>query len=271
LYLIFSDLDGTLLDHHSYDWRPASEAIHALRQRRFPLILISSKTRPEIQALQTQMQLDAPFVSENGAAIFYPPHTFHQQLPDAEMTDGLMRAVAGKSRAEILPVINELRDQHGYDFVGFNDWGAAGIAADSGLSLEAAALANQRDASEPLLWRDSDLNMQAFQQQLAAHGLITQQGGRYLQVQGKTSKADALHRLREHYQSDTGEACKAVALGDGPNDLAMLAAANIAVVIRAHHAHSMALNHAQLIRTDQYGPQGWNEAVLSLLNSEIQG
>ena len=43
--LIFTDLDGTLLDHHSYSFKGAEKALHILRQHSIPLIFNSSKTK----------------------------------------------------------------------------------------------------------------------------------------------------------------------------------------------------------------------------------
>ena len=42
---IFSDLDGTLLDHDTYGYEPARPALALLGRKNIPLILCSSKTR----------------------------------------------------------------------------------------------------------------------------------------------------------------------------------------------------------------------------------
>ena len=47
-FVVFSDLDGTLLDHSTYSWKAAAPALAALRDRGIPLILASSKTSAEI-------------------------------------------------------------------------------------------------------------------------------------------------------------------------------------------------------------------------------
>lgn len=50
--LVFSDLDGTLLDSHSYDWQPAAPWLSRLREANVPVILCSSKTSAEMLYLQ---------------------------------------------------------------------------------------------------------------------------------------------------------------------------------------------------------------------------
>jgi len=42
--VVFSDLNGTLLDHETYDWTPAKPALDRLARQGCPVILSSSKT-----------------------------------------------------------------------------------------------------------------------------------------------------------------------------------------------------------------------------------
>ena len=82
LLLVFSDLDGSLLDHHDYSFGAALPAIEALRQRGVPLILCSSKTRAEIEPLRARLDNRDPFIVENGAAVFIPCGSLEQIPPD---------------------------------------------------------------------------------------------------------------------------------------------------------------------------------------------
>ena len=70
--IVFTDLDGTLLDHHSYSWRAASPAMAKLAANGIPLIFNSSKTAAEMRHLQNAMGIRAPFIVENGAAAVIP-------------------------------------------------------------------------------------------------------------------------------------------------------------------------------------------------------
>ena len=47
-FLVFTDLDATLLDHKNYSWQPAAQAINYLEANGHPLILCSSKTLAEM-------------------------------------------------------------------------------------------------------------------------------------------------------------------------------------------------------------------------------
>jgi mannosyl-3-phosphoglycerate phosphatase len=62
-HLVFTDLDGTLLDHHTYGWKEAVAALEHCRKNGVPVILVSSKTRAEMDVLRRELNLSAPFVS----------------------------------------------------------------------------------------------------------------------------------------------------------------------------------------------------------------
>ena len=64
--VVISDLDGTLLDHQTYSFAAALPAVRRLERLRIPLVLNSSKTRPEMEAIRGQLANCAPFIVENG-------------------------------------------------------------------------------------------------------------------------------------------------------------------------------------------------------------
>ena len=43
--IVYTDLDGSLLDGTSYSYEAATPALTALREQGIPLVLVSSKTR----------------------------------------------------------------------------------------------------------------------------------------------------------------------------------------------------------------------------------
>lgn len=78
--LVFTDLDGTLLDHHTYSFEPALPALNALKEKNIPLIICTSKTRAEIEKWRLELRTDHPFISENGGAIFIPKGYFSHKF-----------------------------------------------------------------------------------------------------------------------------------------------------------------------------------------------
>ena len=74
--IVFTDLDGTLLDHHTYSYVPAAPVLERLEAEGHPLILNSSKTRDEMVALRAEFGNRHPFVVENGGAVCVPREYF---------------------------------------------------------------------------------------------------------------------------------------------------------------------------------------------------
>jgi mannosyl-3-phosphoglycerate phosphatase len=142
-----------------------------------------------------------------------------------------------------------------------------GIIRETGLSEAQALRANNRLASEPVLWLDSDARAEEFAARIIALGLRCIRGGRFLHVLGDTGKEEAVRELLTAYASKWPTATlQSVSLGDGPNDLGMLATTDIAVVIAGKHKHAMKLDSTnRILRPAQPGPAGWNAAILELL------
>lgn len=254
--LVITDLDGTLLDHHSYDWRPAQPALAALAAAGIPVVFNTSKTYAESQALQAQMGVSAPLIVENGSCV--------------HLADGA-RIVLGRSRAELCALLEAQGCAARYRYQSFRALGEAGVQAQTGLSAEQARLAATRAWSEPLLWQDAPERIAALRAELAPLGCNVLVGGRFVHVLGDCDKGRAAQALRERLAPQA----TLVALGDRPNDVAMLAAADIAIWVPNAQAGPEAGEAGGWQRPAQpahartapaAGPAGWGRAILQLLH-----
>jgi mannosyl-3-phosphoglycerate phosphatase len=264
--LVFTDLDGTLLDHHDYGFEPALPALARLRALGVPLIPTTSKTLAEVASLnRDQLGNPHPCIVENGSVVCLPDGYFPTPSHEEEQFGYRLLRLA-PDYANVLAVLAELRDA-GFRFRGFHDMSDAQVAADSGLDRVAAARARQRLCSEPLRWEDSDERLETFAQRLTEHGLQLTRGGRYWHVMGPTSKAAAMRRLGDLYRQAGFTDFTSIALGDSPNDLEMLTAADIAVIVRRPDGGVLDCQaRRQTLTTEQPGPSGWNRAMLQLID-----
>ena len=135
----------------------------------------------------------------------------------------------------------------------------------TGLAVNDAALAQRRDFSEPGRWLGTQDQKDAFLAALDAHGLTAQQGGRFLTLSFGRNKVDQMRTIIDKY-----EPRHTIALGDAPNDIAMLEYADIGIVV-ANPAHPplppfKAEQSGRIIRTKDAGPVGWNTAILDALD-----
>lgn len=246
--IVFSDLDGTLLDHETYDFSPALPAIAQLKKRGGLLVLASSKTAREMAPLYNSLDLSpAPMIVENGASFV--------------RADQVAGVSAGEmdSYQKIRLVLAQLQAP----FFGFGDMTVAEVSAVTGLPPEAAALAKARQFTEPGLWQGTKEELHTFEATLADHGISARHGGRFLSLSFGGSKAGQMAQvLQEHGPATT------IALGDAPNDAEMIAAADFGVVIRNDQGPGLPAFDCEdrILRTNAPGPDGWARAMTHLLD-----
>jgi mannosyl-3-phosphoglycerate phosphatase len=263
--LVVTDLDGTLLDHFSYSFDKAREAIGRLQQLHVPLVPNTSKTGAELRQLRKELGNNDPFICENGSAIFLPRDSFPMPPGGSAFSQDYYLVELGMGYQDILARLTPLKER--FSFRGFNDMEANEIQQLTGLDEQQVSLAMRRRFSEPLVWEDSDAAREEFLAELAAADLHILQGGRFLHVLGNTDKGQALDRLRTVYKQLFGLPFTVIALGDSENDLAMLKAADWPVIVRSpsHELPDLQCDQPVTI-SDHIGPEGWNECVLALVD-----
>lgn len=265
--VVFTDLDGTLLDAATYAFDRAAEALAALRASGIPLVLVSSKTRAEIEPIQHNLGLAGPFVVENGGAVFLPPGSVAVALPQAVNRDGYRVIELGLPYKELRRALGELAQASGARVRGFGDMPLEEIAERTGLPPEEAALARRRDYDEPFVFDGPPDRREAFLRQAEARGLRCTRGGRFHHLTGRHDKGEACRLLTEAYRAEAGGAgLVTIGLGDSLNDRPMLEAVDIPwLVQRPDGAYDPEVRLPHLRHAPGIGPAGWNRAVLSLL------
>lgn len=255
-YLLFSDVDGTMLDVETYCWEEALPGIECARRHGVPIIFNTSKTEQETFQLGKELGIHAPFSIENGGAVYVPPGTF-----DDGEAEGLIPF--GAPHPAIRAALNGLSAS--FHFQGISDMSEEEVEAACGLPPGSVAAARERRFSEPLVWRDEPGRLDEFAESLRPHGLILKRGDRFVHVMGETDKQVALEHLVPRYRRRHPEAVS-VALGNGPNDLGMMSAADIAVVINNPGGRNIQYPGARV--PEGTGPAAWSRAVRTLLEGQ---
>jgi mannosyl-3-phosphoglycerate phosphatase len=251
-WLVFTDLDGTLLDHDSYDFSPALPAIDRLKHLGIPIIPVSSKTLAELEDLVARLHLDGPVIAENGSVIRIP---------------GQPPSITPPNYAAIRNLLSELRKTPEFRLTGFGDMRLDEVVAATGLSTESARLAMRRLASEPILWEGSTQALDHFRDEVTSRGLRMLQGGRFIHLLGDTDKGRAVRRVIDWFRAAGHNDILSVALGDSDNDIDMLTEVDIPVIIRKKDGSHLELAQREAaIITRLAGPAGWNQALNNLLN-----
>jgi len=267
--LVFTDLDGTLLDHHTYSFEPALPALNALKEKNIPLIICTSKTKAEIEKWRLELRTDHPFISENGSAIFIPKGYFsHKFCFEREKNDYLVVEL-GTPYAQLRETLNQIRRSLVIKIKGFGDMSPEEVADLCGFSPQEAELAKKREYDEPFLL-DKESALKKILETTSYSNLQVTRGGRFFHLMGENDKGKAFKLLTDIYRENT-EHIETIALGDSLNDLPMLRAADHPVLVQrpdGSYDPDVKLPHLNL--APGIGPTGWCEAVFELLNKLLQ-
>jgi mannosyl-3-phosphoglycerate phosphatase len=244
-YIVFSDLDGTLLNHDDYSFKEALPLIEYLNKNFVPLIFNTSKTKNECLRLQKEMGIKAPFIVENGAAIF--------GLEDEVIEIGMRFE-------EILEFIKEVESEFG--LMPFSSMRVEEVMEWTGFSYESAKMAKERDFSEPFLIRD-ERDLTQLEKIAEDRGLKILKGGRfYHMVSIDQDKGVAVSEVLKRVNSDV----TSIALGDNYNDVDMLKEVDIPILIPHHKNSFIDVEIEGLIKAKYMGSKGWSEALKEIFD-----
>lgn len=263
-FVIFSDLDGTLLDHETFSFERARDALIALERADVPLVFCTSKTRQETEYWRERTGNRHPFIVENGGAIYIPYNYFPFEIRDASFRDGYYLIELGERHDRLRQFLLSFRENIDSTIRGFGDMSLEEIIALSGLSPEMAALARQREYDEPFTGGNQKSHRR-LRKEAEKFGLKILGGSRFYHLTGKSDKGTALQRVKRLYTQHLGEV-QTVALGDSQNDEAMLASADLAYLVqRSDGSYDSRVRLSQLVYAQGIGPAGWSQAILDLL------
>ena len=268
-HMIFSDLDGTLLDTHTYGWEEALPALNLCARRGVPVILVSSKTRAEMDQLRRRMSIFAPFISENGGGIFFPRESVKTPPSGASMDQGLWKWSLGLSYSLLIKGLQEIREDLGWNLRGFSNMSIEEISRLTGLDRDTSRLAAMREYDEPFIVLGKQVfDENALFEAAAKRGLLITAGGRFYHLQGKNDKGQAMEKVTAWYRQDHGQVLT-IALGDSPNDFPMLERADLPFLIRSQNEFPELKDRIpRLMVSSEMGPKGWNSVVLDVLGEE---
>jgi mannosyl-3-phosphoglycerate phosphatase len=270
--IIFTDLDGTLLDHQTYSFSAAVSALEILNAKGIPLVFCSSKTRAEIEYWRDKLGNRHPFISENGGGIFIPFSYFAEDhiraaVPKSKMVGGYHVLVLGIPYQVLRGALKDLR-LSGFDIKGFGDMTPREVAEITGLSRKEAALAKKREFIEPLIFQGDKMNLSAFLTSVREKGLRLTQG-RFYHLMGDHNKGEGVDALKLLYQRKYGNIVT-IALGDTPADVPMLENVDYPILVRNYRGeHDERIALPNLMRAEGIGPKGWNRAVIEFIREEF--
>ncbi|VUD40931.1 Glucosyl-3-phosphoglycerate/mannosyl-3-phosphoglycerate phosphatase [Thalassocella blandensis] len=274
-FIVSTDLDGTFLDHHTYEWQAALPAVESLAAKSIPIIFNTSKTFAEVMDLQKTTSLYGPAITENGSALYLPKQDFTEAFCQFENSDYIeqenhWQIVFGKTKPLITQFIQQWRLQNGHLLEGYSDWTIEKIMQMTDLPQAKAQQSADKAFSEPFIWQGNEQQLHQLKSDAAKAGLQILQGGRFYHLQGNCDKGQPLLWLKRRFMAafelDGSQAPKLICLGDNKNDIQMLNIADFPVCVKSPVAPypTLTTQHS-IIQTKGYGPVGWNEAIQSII------
>lgn len=270
--IVFSDLDGCLLDAERYDHEAAAPALRALAAAGWALVPCTGKSRAELEARVDALGLHQPFIVENGGAIVFPAGAFEEGVPGAVRANGAQVLALGAPRAALIGALRECAAEAQVAVRGFADMSVQDLVRVSGLTPADARLALEREYDEPFTVAHPE-ELTRLARAAARRGLAIHDGGRFLHLLGGSDKGLAVRTLRALYQRG-GFNPYAIGIGDAQTDIALLQAVDRPILMprsdgRVAPALRAALPAAE--QADTPGPAGWNRVVLRLLEDGPTG
>lgn len=260
-YIIFTDLDGTLLDSKTYSYKESLAAMNRLKEKDMPIIFCSAKTRAEQQIYRRELKLLYPFVVENGGAIFIPQDYFPFPFDYHKTVDRLLVIELAIPRRSVRRLLARICQENDFRVRGFADMSAVEVADITGLDRESAELAKQREYDEPVMLGSlGEKELSEFLSKLGEAGLNWSQGGRLYHVMGGSGKGKAVEILAGLYRRMWGD-IRTIGLGNGLNDLPMLSQVDIPILVQKRDHSWEDINLPRLRKVQGVGPEGWSRAI----------
>lgn len=267
--VIFTDLDGTLLDLLDGSAGPVLPVLSRLQHHNIPVVFSSAKTRAEQEKLRRELNVHDPFIVENGGAVYIPRDYFPFSPSCPKTIHGYQVVELGMPYQEIRSRIVKIRETLKIQFTGFGDLTPTGIARRTGLAVPEAIKAAEREYDETLFLEEFPEEQRAkILRAVRKAGMRWTHGGRYYHVMGGNDKGRAVRQLTELYKQRWG-AVYTIGIGDSRNDLEMLAAVDLPLVVEKYKGGWEDFTLPNLRKIPGKGPAGWRRAVESMVLKDV--
>ncbi len=266
-YIIFTDLDGTLLDSKDYSAKAAKEALEYIKDNYIPLIFVSSKTAPEMIRFRKLLGVEHPFICENGGGIFIPKGYF-EGAPDQSNFDIIS---LGENYNFLVGILKEAKSKFNLNLKALSEMTDEEIIRITNIGKEEVPLARQRNFDEPFVINSENIkdDIIKLKEHFQKLGLNIIRGNRFYHLTGNSNKGKAIKKLLSEYEKNYDSGWISLGFGDSPNDIPMFEVVDIPIAVKKPpepgHYDFKADEFPNLHFADGIGPIGWNKASLKIL------
>jgi mannosyl-3-phosphoglycerate phosphatase len=269
-HIIYTALEGALLDARTGSFAAAEEALSELARRQIPLVLVTSRTREEIEPLRRQMEHSHPFITESGGGIYFPDGYFNIKIPDVKRSGRYLCLALGRPYKGVCDALDEVAEQSGVGVAGFHHMSRREIAENTGLKQRDADLARSREFDEPFFFTSADeSDIARFIATAKERGFQTRLGQKFWHFSSGCDSARAVRSLTKLFRDATRIKLRAVGIGPASEELPWLRAVDHAVSLGSPESvpnHGEAPPPDDAAPTPVAGPSGWSSFILNIIS-----
>jgi len=260
-----------LLEARTGSWAAAQAGIDELERRAVPWGIFSGLTRAQMDPIRRKLGHSGPFVTEHGGGLFVPQGYFPVRIEGQERSGNFQMLALGKPYGETAAALEELAEEAGVSVVGVSQMNLRETERNTGLTQREAEQFRLRDFEEPFFFAGaSDGEIARFVALAKKKGYHAKPGSPLWYFSSLPDAGAAARRLAQLYRASAParRQSQIVAIGAGPEDFAMMSAADRGILLTAESAadeseHTGAARRFERLQISD--ANGWAEAVLGVL------
>ena len=255
--LLFTDLDGTLLNKKTFEFKAALNLIKNCISKGINIIPNSSKTDLELDEICENLEIPKVYISENGSFIYglnYLSKKLNEKVylsrDKAVIFKNFSDNINVKLQKKCLILENEtLKNQ----------------IEVLGLPQNKISKAMNRKFSMPFIFLGNKDEEIELKKNVKKNGLNIQFGGRVLSLGDKVSKGNAMMRFISLLSNETKKNYVSICVGDNENDFDMLDKCDYPCLVKNGPLKNINFKN-QCVFSKKEAPDGWVEVVNKTLN-----
>jgi mannosyl-3-phosphoglycerate synthase len=255
----------------TYSYTAALDAVRNLQAQEIPIVFCSAKTKQEQQIYREELDIEAPFIVENGGAIYIQKDYFHLPFSYDKASEDFLVIEFGMPYSELRHKLSmaldaacrQIEDNPKLGSISINSFGDMSkedIAKETGLSLKMVSFAKQREYSETLKIDGGQRAVETVCQEIGKAGLLCIHGGKFYGVTGGNDKGKAVKVLLEIFKLNYGD-ITSYGIGNSTDDLSLLANVDHPMLVQGADKHWQRLNVRNLKRVNGVSTEGWSKAI----------
>ncbi len=254
--IIFTDLDGSLLDRDSFKFDQIKNYLKNLIDDGIIIIPNTSKTEKETKEFINELGSEVPFISENGSSI-HGLNLINTNFPN--------KIVLSRDKQELIKIFDskvpkELQDK--CKFV--SNMNSKQQSDIFGLKNNKLKNALDRKYTIPFLFEGDKIQKNRLLKILRSSSLTMQEGGRVINLGDNTNKLKSMNQVIKIYKKVENK-IKVIAVGDNFNDLDMLRNCDLPCLVFNDQFKQDQINIDNLIVSDKPSPEGWADVIKTAL------